>query len=184
LLAARVLVGAERRLDPISTEMRGPAPAGLPGPRVRGFLGCAAIVRRDAFLATGGFCERFLIGAEEELLAIDLRVAGWDLCYLDGIVAVHHPHLADRGPRGWLSRRNALWTSWLRKPLRLALRDTAVLVWQGRRDQVARRASASAVRGLPWALAERRPVPPWLLREWWEGNEKSRSQRPLVRALR
>jgi GT2 family glycosyltransferase len=132
LLAARILVGPERRLDPTSALMRGPAPPSLPGPRVSGFLACGAIVRRSAFLAAGGFCERFLIGSEEELLAIDLDRGGWDLCYDERLLAVHVPHQGDRGPRSWLSRRNALWTSWLRRAL------------------------LEAIRGLPWALASRR----------------------------
>ena len=168
LIAARVMVGSERRLDPLSAVMRGPAPDGLPGPRVTGFLACGTVMRREPFLAVGGFCERFMIGAEEELLAIDMRAAGWDLCYADEVVAIHDPHLEDRGPRGSLSRRNALWTSWLRKPAGRALRDTAALGWQARSDPVARLAVGSALRGIPWALVRRRPAPAWLLREWDE----------------
>lgn len=156
LLAARILVGAERRLDPVSALMDGPAPAGLPGPRVDGFLACGAVVRRDAFLAAGGFCGRFLIGAEEALLAIDLRAAGWELCYAAEVTAIHDPHGASRGDRPWLSLRNELWTSWLRLPADRALRDTAALARAATRDAAARRALLSATAGLPWTLAARR----------------------------
>jgi GT2 family glycosyltransferase len=156
LLAARILVGAERRLDPVSATMAGPAPPGLPGPRVDGFLACGAVVRRDAFLAAGGFCERFLIGAEESLLTIDLRAAGWELCYAENVVAIHCPHEGPRGDRGWLRRRNALWTAWMRAPARQALRETAALARVARTEPEARRALASAALGLPWALRERR----------------------------
>jgi GT2 family glycosyltransferase len=159
LLAARILVGEERRLDSVSALMAGPAPAGLPGPRVDGFLACAAVVRRDAFLAAGGFCERFLIGAEEALLAIDLRAAGWELCYAAEVTAVHEPHRANRGDRPWLRLRNDLWTSWLRLPAGRALGDTAALARAAIRDAAARRALVSAAAGLPWALTARR-VPP------------------------
>jgi GT2 family glycosyltransferase len=157
LIAARVLVGPERRLDPVSALMReGPAAPGLPGPRIDGFLACGVAVRRTAFLEAGGFCERFLIGGEEELLAIDMRAAGWELCYADELTAVHLPHGGSRGERSWLSRRNALWTSWLRRPAGQALWDTAGTAAAAVRDPIACRALLSALRGLPWALASRR----------------------------
>ncbi len=157
LIAARVLVGAERRLDSVSAQMRaGPTADGLPGPRIDGFLACGAAVRRAAFLEAGGFCERFLIGGEEQLLAIDLRAAGWELCYADEVSVVHVPHGGSRGERSWLSRRNALWTSWLRKPIRQALGDTSRAAAEAVRDPLARRAFFVALGGLPWVLSSRR----------------------------
>jgi GT2 family glycosyltransferase len=156
LLAARILVGEERRLDPVSALMDGRAPPGLPGPRISGFLACGAIVRRRAFLDSGGFCERFLIGAEETLLAIDMRAAGWELCYASEVVAVHSPDPAGRGERHWLRLRNELWTSWLRMPARRALRDTAELARAAVREETPRRALLSAAAGLPWAIRARR----------------------------
>jgi GT2 family glycosyltransferase len=156
LLAARILVGPERRLDPISAAMRrGPSPDGLPGPLVDGFLACGVVIRRTAFLAAGGFCERFLIGGEEELLAIDLRRAGWDLCYADSVVAFHQPDAGKRDGRSELSLRNGLWTSWMRRPAGRALRDTAALAATAAGDPIARRAALAALRGLPWALRSR-----------------------------
>src|SRR4051812_20222956 len=58
LIAARTLVGPEQRLDPVAAAMAlAPlgTPGDLPGPAVLGFLACASIVRREAFLAAGGF---------------------------------------------------------------------------------------------------------------------------------
>jgi N-acetylglucosaminyl-diphospho-decaprenol L-rhamnosyltransferase len=158
LLAARILVGEEeRRLDTVSADMgAGATPDDLPGPRIDGFIACGAIVRSEAFLAAGGFCERFLIGAEESLLTIDLRAAGWELCYADDVVAVHAPHRSERRGRTWLERRNELWTSWLRRPARRALGETAALARAAARDPLAARALAGALAGLPWALARRR----------------------------
>ena len=156
LIAARVLVGEERRLDPVSTLMEGPTPPGLPGPRVDGFLACGAVVRREAFLAAGGFCAQFLIGSEESLLATDMRAAGWDLCYRPDVVAFHHPHSGGRPDREWLHRRNDLWASWLRAPATQALRDTATLALAATRDRPARHALGSALRGAPWAWRARR----------------------------
>lgn len=60
LLAARILVGSEIVLDPVCHQMGrsvlGRA-ADLPGPSLLGFLACAAMVRREAFCAVGGFEE-------------------------------------------------------------------------------------------------------------------------------
>ncbi|GIE97522.1 glycosyltransferase family 2 protein [Paractinoplanes rishiriensis] len=79
LLAAQVRVGADGRLDPVSAGMATAPlgwPAGAPGPAVLGFLSCSVIVRRDAFLAAGGFHPRLFVYGEESLLAMDLAAAG------------------------------------------------------------------------------------------------------------
>jgi hypothetical protein len=49
------------------------------GPSVLGFLPCAAVVRRCAFLSTGGLPSRFGSCGEEELVALDLAAAGLGL---------------------------------------------------------------------------------------------------------
>jgi glycosyltransferase involved in cell wall biosynthesis len=58
VLAGRTLVGPRQQPDPICELMAG-SPLGraadLPGPSVLGFLACGAVVRRDAYLAAGGF---------------------------------------------------------------------------------------------------------------------------------
>lgn len=155
LIAVRILVGPERRIDPTSAAMRGPTPPRLPGPRVSGFVACGAIVRRRAFLEAGGFSRRFLIGGEEDLVAIDMSAAGWDLCYMDAVVAVHMPDGSDRGDRSWLRLRNRLWTSLMRRSPRAVLDDTVHLLAHAGRDPAARRALAEALPGLPWAAWER-----------------------------
>ncbi len=160
LLAARVLVGPDERLDPVSTVMRESRIPGRPGvgPGVLGFVACGAVVRREAYLAVGGFHRCYGIGGEEALLAIDLAEAGWDLCYCDAVVAHHHPATGARDPRGRLrrQRRNDLWTLALRHdPRRIALAAAAAA-----RDPIGRRALWDAVRGLPWVARERRRVSP------------------------
>ena len=68
LVAARVLVGAARTIDPICAVMAAsplPADENLPGPSILGFLACGAAVRRTAFLNVGGFEPRFLVGGEK-----------------------------------------------------------------------------------------------------------------------
>jgi len=163
LIAARVLVGPSRRLDPACRQMQESplsSEADLPGPRVLGFLSCGAIVRRDAFLQIGGFSERFGVGGEEWLVAIDLAARGHALAYIDSIVAFHDPQLgADRAGRQARLIRNALWSAWLRRRSMSAVRETARTTLQAARDIDARRGLVEALRGLPWALRERRPVP-------------------------
>src|SRR5581483_3846245 len=94
LIAARTLVGAEREPDPINEALADsplPARPGLPGPPVLGFLACASVVRREAFLQARGFDSVVFFVGEERLLAYDLAAAGWDLCHVPDVVAVHQP---------------------------------------------------------------------------------------------
>lgn len=162
LVQARILVGAERRLDPTCALMRRSplaAGAGLPGPAILGFVACGAVVRRAAYLAVGGFHPRLGFGGEEELVALDLAASGWDLAYVDSVVAHHHPDRGDaRGNRSETVLRNAIWVAWLRRRIPGALARTVPLA----KDAVRRRRPAvlaDAARGLPWVLRERRALP-------------------------
>lgn len=158
LLAAHVLVGAEQRPDPVAALLAA-SPLGWrsSGPEILGFVACAAVVRRSAFLATGGFRRRYGIGGEEQPLAIDLARDGWALAYADDVVAHHHPERtrpsAERAVR---VARNDLWTAWRRRSAGTAWRSTAALARDALHDPVARRALIGALRGLPWAVADRR----------------------------
>lgn len=168
LVAARVLVGPEGREDPVSRTMAGsPLPPGeAPGRPVLGFLACAVVVRRDAFLDVGGFHERLGIGGEEELLAIDLADAGWELVYLPEVVARHHPapRAGDGSDRRARMTRNAIWCAWLRRPLRSALAVSAGHAARGLRDAASRRGVVEALRRGGWVRTERRVVAPSLER--------------------
>ncbi|HEX4817734.1 MAG TPA: glycosyltransferase [Nonomuraea sp.] len=160
VLGARVLVGPDERLDPVSEQMRH-SPLGvqadLPGPSVLGFLACGAVVRRDAFLEAGGFDDVIFFFGEEERLALDLAARGWGLAYVDDVVAHHHP-APSRDPRDRkvLATRNAVLTAVLRRPWpEVARRSLAALRggpagWAGLRTALPR---------LPRALSERRRLP-------------------------
>jgi GT2 family glycosyltransferase len=165
LAAARVLVGVDGEIDPISVlmaagaldEWHRPAPAGRRG--VTGFLACAAVVRRRAFLAVGGFEPHLLIGGEEEPVALALADAGWKLVYTPDVVARHHPSSrreTDRRRR--LLVRNDLLTTWRHYPVAVAARRSLkriatidVTLWP---------AVAAAARSAPWVAAHRRAVSP------------------------
>src|SRR4051812_21329909 len=108
-----VLVGAEQRDDPVCVEMaRSPLPRAedQPGRPILSFVACAVVVRRDAFLAVGGFPERFAVGGEEEIVGWDLAAAGWELSYVPDIVAHHAPPPVPGGrpERRAIDVRNAL----------------------------------------------------------------------------
>jgi len=75
------------------------------------------------------------------------------------VVAHHHPDSSHARPgRRHLRARNALWTAWLRRRARAAIATTARAgLGALRRGEPA--ALVSALRGLPWIVRERRPVP-------------------------
>jgi GT2 family glycosyltransferase len=164
VVTARIIVEPGGREDPIVPELRDSPVRGadwLPGPALGSFLAGASVLRRDAFTEVGGFSERLWLGGEEELMAGDLAAAGWELCYLPRLT-VHHQASPARDPH--LRRRdgirNTLWTTWLRRPVRPALRRTLHLLRTVPRDRVTALALFDAVRGIPWVARERRVLPP------------------------
>jgi GT2 family glycosyltransferase len=163
LLAATVVVGEDRDVDPMSETMsrcplNGDLQACPSGPRgVLGFLACGAVVRRSAFLAAGGFPAGIGVGGEEEPVALAMAAMGWKGVYAPSVVAVHHPLPAGdtRSGRARTMVRNQLLTAWTMLPATDACRVTAgVLVRPSRWP-----AAVDATRRLPWILAQRRPVP-------------------------
>jgi GT2 family glycosyltransferase len=184
LVCGRVVVGAEEREDPASRAMaQSPLPStpDLPGRPILGFLCAASMLRRDAFIAAGGFEPRFFLGSEEELLALDLLAAGWALTYVPEVVVHHHPSpLRDAGRRSHLLLRNALWCAWMRRRLPDAMRRSRAVLGRtaSRREQLT--ALTAAVAGLPWVLRRRRVVPPYLadaLRRLEDYAERRRRRR-------
>lgn len=163
LVAARILVEPGARPDPVCAAMAAsplPRPPDIPGPPVLGFLACAAVVRRDALLAVGGFEPRFELGGEEELVAVDLAAAGWQLAYAEKVVAHHRPSLArDVAGRRRRVTRNGLWTAWLRDAPGLATRRSAQALAAALSDRGAAAGALDAARGMGWALRGRRSLP-------------------------
>jgi glycosyltransferase involved in cell wall biosynthesis len=160
LIAARILVGPQEAPDPMNDVMAAAPlgrPADLPGPSVLGFLACGAVVRREAFLATGGFDSVVFFMGEEERLAYDLRAGAWGLSYCDSVTAHHHPGRGKRAARkAVLSARNQALTAWMRRPLPVAGARTADFL----RTVQSRSARAAFAARLPRALAARRPPNP------------------------
>ncbi len=164
VVTARILVEPGGEEDPIVPELRDSPVRGapwLPGPALGSFLAGASVLRREAFLEVGGFSERLWLGGEEELMAGDLAAAGWELCYLAELT-VHHQASRARDPhrRRRDGIRNTLWTTWLRRPLRPALRRTLLLLATVPRDRVTAHGLREAIRGIPWVVRHRRVLPP------------------------
>ncbi len=159
VLVASVLVGPDDRPDPINamlTDSPLPDRPGLPGRPVLGFLACAAIVRRDAFLAAGGFDDVVFFFGEETRLALDLATRGWALQHLPELVVHHHPApgRADNAAKPLLADRNDLLTAVMRRPWSV-VGSTAVALL---RSPARWPALVAAARRTPRALRRRKRV--------------------------
>jgi GT2 family glycosyltransferase len=162
IVAAATMVGPDATPDPLNGVMAAsPLRAGtLPGPRVLGFLGCAAVARKQAYLAAGGYSRLLFIGGEEELLAYDLAAKGWPVSYRADVVAHHWPSpVRDARRRRTLETRNRILVAWLRRPWSRAAADTVRLARTAGRDANAGRALAETAIRLPAALLLRRRLP-------------------------
>ena len=161
LVNARILVRDEARLDPISVEMsQSPVPdrAGIPGSVLLSFMAGAAVVRRRAYQQVGGYDERFFIGGEEETLSFPLAKAGWQMRYVPRVVMHHHPSLANAGNLRAYGMRNTLWTAWLHRRWRSAVRYTAFTLADTPKNGDFAHGLLMALAGLPWVLTERQPM--------------------------
>jgi GT2 family glycosyltransferase len=164
LVAARVLVGDDERLDPVSAQMgRSPLAntTGAPGSRVLGFAACGVVCRRDAFLrCPSSDFTRYGVGGEEALLALDLAADGFACIYRSDVVAHHHParstspHATHRS-RNRIAARNDLWTAWLRLGRRDAIAESARVL----RRNGGLVGAFAATNGVPWVIRNRKPVP-------------------------
>jgi len=176
VVVGRVRLAADGSEDAVTRKHRaavlGHSPA---GPDVLSFPAFAAVVRRDAYRAVGGFSPLLFFGGEEHLLALDLAAAGWQLVFAEDVVAWHSPAGPDRPtPQRWaLQTRNDVLVDWLRRPLPVALTATAGLARQVPRNAAAGRALIGVLRLLPRALWQRRPAPAEVERRF------TAAQRPL-----
>lgn len=161
LIQGKILLHGER-LEP-ACQLMGESPVttpqNFPGKCILGFVACGAIVRKQAFLAAGGFHRHFGVGGEEELIALDMAEQGWRLAYMQDILAYHYPSpLRNRTRRRQLAVRNHLWSVWLRRPRGSLLAETAPLFTRAVTDGTVRQGVLEALRGLPWIVRERKPV--------------------------
>jgi GT2 family glycosyltransferase len=168
-IIARVEIHPGGEVDAVSRKLAGgilETGPDLPGPRVLSFPAFAAVLRRNAFDSAGGFSSLLFFGGEEQLLATDLALAGWPLCYRDDVVVRHAPGNPALTPERWaLQTRNDILVLWMRRPLWRAAAATGRLLARAPRDPAAAHAVAGLLRRLPGALRQRRRVPSVLDRE-------------------
>lgn len=116
------------------------------------------MLRRDAFLAAGGFDDVVRFPGEEDRLAWDLAAAGHPLVYAPSLVVHHHPS-PSRHPAQVRARavaRSRVLTGAMRLPARRAA-EVARTEW--RAGGPGRAGLRAAARDLPRALARRRSLP-------------------------
>jgi GT2 family glycosyltransferase len=161
VLAAQMRVMPRDELDPLCRLMAD-SPLGLepdlPGRSVLGFMACAAVVHRGAFLAVGGFDDVVRFPGEEERVALDLAAAGLGLAYVDEVVAYHEPSASRHSvsERKAAVMRSRVLTAMLRRPWPVVIRELASAVRSGP-DRAGVRAAVPQM----WpALRQRSVVPP------------------------
>ena len=160
-VCGRILLGEEQMEDPVCAQMaESPLPSdGLPGPALLGFVACAVVFRRQAYLDAGGYEQRFFVGGEEALLTLDLVDAGWHVIYAPQLVAHHYPSpQRDRRDRHRVVARNAIWVAWLRLPWRTAMRVSARMLRYALAHRVLLGTLRSALQETAWVLRSRRVV--------------------------
>ena len=168
VLNACVKVGSAERVDDACTAMAcARASDELPGAPILFFLAGASLMRRDAFLACGGYERRFLIGGEETLLALDIASRGWLVRYFPAMTVRHEPSPVERNDtaRRRLTIRNRLWVAWMRYARASAWRTTVAAARSARTDALVRAALLRALAGLPWAMMRREPIDSALQRQ-------------------
>jgi GT2 family glycosyltransferase len=162
-VTGRCLVEPDLREDPITPEMRDSpveGPDWLPGPALLGIMAGLSMLRVEAFREVGGFSPKLWLGGEEELLALDLAVRGWWMCWAEDVVIRHAPSISrDARARRRDGIRNTLWTAWLRRPVSSALRHTGWVLRGAPKDRATAAALGQALMGVPWVLGRRRVVP-------------------------
>jgi N-acetylglucosaminyl-diphospho-decaprenol L-rhamnosyltransferase len=180
LVNARILVGPDDRLDPVCAEMAdSPLPErnGIPGRVLLGFMAGAVVVRAAAFRDVGGYDPRFFIASEEETLAVKFARAGWQMRYLDDVVAHHEPSRANAPTLRPYLIRNTLWNCWLHRRFRSAVRKTIYTLSSAPKDRDWLRAVMMTLAGMRWVLRERRPMDAALDQQYRILDERDFSRR-------
>jgi GT2 family glycosyltransferase len=131
----------------------------------------AALYRRDAFVAAGGFDERFFCYFEDVDLGFRLRLAGHRCWYVPAAVVTHvGQSTSGRDSDFFLyhTHRNLVWTFakdmpaplfWLYLPQHVFFNLLVLIPYARlRRSRLVLRAKLDAIRGLPAILRERRLV--------------------------
>jgi GT2 family glycosyltransferase len=156
----KILLGTENRVDPVCDVMARSPLSSVQGrwPSLLGFVACASVVRRSAFLASGGFDEVVFFPGEEERVALDLATLGAAVVYADDVIVHHHPSASRDSDlrRRRVIARNRILTATMRRPWRVVAREIAD---SARSEPGMWHAVVDAVPRLPRAIAARKRLP-------------------------
>ncbi|HEX8694945.1 MAG TPA: glycosyltransferase [Longimicrobium sp.] len=141
------------------------------------FIGFGHLLRREAFLAAGGFREQLGIHGEEKELALRLLDAGWRIVYLPDARVAHLADAAGRDRRRYLhlTVRNDVLNGLYNEPFPLVVAGLAARLrryfpiregWNVDDPGGFRRLLAALARDLPGAWRQRRPVRWSTLARW------------------
>jgi GT2 family glycosyltransferase len=147
-------------------------PGDLQKAEVFGACAAAALYRRDAILASGGFDDEYFCYFEDVDLAFRLRLAGHRCFYVPDAVVYHVGSATTGGERSdfttYHGQRNLVWTFfknmplpllWLYLPQHILLNLVALLGYSLRgHARVIWKAKWDAIKGLPRILKERRRI--------------------------
>ena len=176
-VAAVAFAQAERDGRPWPAKMQ-PSPATVPV-LVPTFIGFAHLIRRDAFLAIGGYREEFEFYSEEKDFTLRLLDAGLHVVYLPSALVAHVPDPAGRSPVRYLRHvaRNDCLMSLYNDPLprvlwmlpaRYALYFRMRRHWRVRDPWGGLWLARDLLQRLPSVLARRRPVKRRTIARWAE----------------
>jgi GT2 family glycosyltransferase len=147
--------------------------------RVRSFIGFAHLLRRDVFLALGGYRELLGFGGEEKEYCLRLLDAGYSVVYRSDALVAHVPDRAGRNAQRYLRHvtRNDCLLSLLDDPIaraawivpaRFALYFKMRRAWRIRDANGPFWIAGELVRTAPAVRRLRRPVSRRTLRRWRE----------------
>jgi len=162
-VAAKIFVNENQKPDPINRYFEtSPLTAHVdqPGNSLIGFLECAVVMRRKAYLEAGGYNERLKFSGEGALLAIDMVTNGWGISYVPDLVAYHYPSsIRNMKERHRMGARNAILRAWMRRPFASAVKETFAQIKLGMKDNTFALGYIDALWNIAYALKNRKVVP-------------------------
>jgi glycosyltransferase involved in cell wall biosynthesis len=130
------------------------------------YIGFAHLVRRDVFLAHGGYCEMLDFYGEEKELCIRLMDAGHAVVYLPDALVGHLPAPGGRVATRYVRHviRNDCLVSMISEPLPMAVVSMPIRLW--RFTRMAKNIPGGDPGGLAWVVRELVRLAPaaWRLR--------------------
>lgn len=160
------------------------APPGAPHLVTSQYLGCCAALRRDCFLAVGGYDTSLRHSGEEPDICLRWFARGWVVVLGRSDLAIHHVSSARQQDFAVRMATRAEWRNALRHvPTRRLVPELARLIGvAGGRSVVRRKPAAvlSALRDVANDRPPRRPLNPEIYRLWLALERERRADTPVT----